>query len=58
MVKSRKTENLLDVRTQYEILEFTDCLHSWRDTSFVLVRFDEANQQIGYRRQVSLAVSG
>ena len=58
MVKSRKTENLLDVRTQYEILEFTDCLHSWRDTSCVLVRFDEANQQIGYRRQVSLAVSG
>jgi len=46
-VKFGGDENLLDVLTQYEILEFTECLLSLRQTSFGLVRFDKANQQIG-----------
>jgi len=46
-VKFGGHENLLDVLTQYEILEFTECLLSLRHTSFGLVRFDKANQQIG-----------
>ena len=44
MVEFGADENLLDVLTQYEILEFMDCLHSMRHTSFGLVRFDKANQ--------------